>query len=533
VSPKDDSSVIEGGGLAETATEAVAAEPAPPKDHMGAKGPALVLKDALVYLMGQAARNVISFVMLPVYMHLIRSSEYGAYELMNRAGTFAGIFISLAIPRAMMRIYALRDEREWKNTVVSTALIFSACWGLLLAGACIAASGPLSQAVSKKAGYNTLFALIMLSAWFDAGIQTPMSHMRAKGQSVWFAATSISRLIVGVSLNIYLVVVLRLGIAGIVYTTSVVAAAFWLLLAIKTFRETGLKVSREALVPMLRFGIPLAMSGIPLFVLHFGDRFILGRYASVAAVGTYAVGYRFGMLVGVLVNDPFGLAYEPYSYAIEKRPDAKRIYSRVMTYYALAGLLVFVALSVFGRDIIRLGRAPDYYAAQWVIPWVALGYVFYGVSNTARLGLMLSGRTGLTVPLNAAAAVANVALNFVLVPRFGIIGAAMSTTFSFALLAIINYVVSYRVYPIPCEPVRLAQAAGVAVAVVAVAVLFPPKLLAVRLLSAAAASAAFPGLLVLTGFFHKDEMDTLNRFFSRPLSILKSKQVRSPARDGL
>jgi O-antigen/teichoic acid export membrane protein len=523
VSPKDDSSVIEGGGLAETATEAVAAEPAPPKDHMRARGPAVVLKDALVYLMGQAARNVISFVMLPVYMHLIRSSDYGAYELMNRGGSFLGIFIFLAIPRAMMRIYALRDEREYKNTVVSTALIFSASWGLLLAGACMVAADPLSQALTKKAGYGNLFALIVLAAWLDAGVQTPLSHMRAKGQSLWFAAISVARLAAGLSLNIYFVVVLRLGIAGIVYTTAIVASTSWILLVTKTFRETGIKVSREALALMLRFGVPLAVSGLPLFVLHFGDRFILERYASVAAVGTYAVGYRLGMLVGVLVNDPFGLAYEPYSYAIEKRPDAKRIYSRIMTYYALAGLLVFVALSVFSRDIIRLGRAPDYYAAQWVVPWVALGYVFYGVSNTARLGLMLSGRTGLTLPLNAAAAVANVVLNFILIPRFGIIGAAMATTFSFALLAIINYLVSYRVYPIPCEPVRLAQAVGIAVAVVALAVLFPPKLLAVRLLCAVAASAAFPGLLVLIGFFHKDEMHTLNRVFSRPLSILKSK----------
>jgi len=523
MSLEDNSSVIGEGDLAQAPTEAVAAEPAPPKDYMRAKGPAIVLKDALVYLIGQATRNIISFVMLPVYMHLIRSSEYGAYELMNRGGTFVSIFIALAIPRAMMRIYALRDEREYKNAVVSTALIFSGFWGLLLAGVCMIASGPLSQALTKKAGYDTLFALIMLSAWLDAGIQTPLSHMRAKGQSAWFAATSIARLIVGVSLNIYLVVVLRLGVAGIVYTTSIVAGAFWLLLVIKTFRETGLKVSREALVLMLRFGIPLAMGGIPMFVLHFGDRFFLARYCSMAAVGTYAVGYRLGMLVGVLVNDPFGLAYEPYSYAIEKRPDAKRIYSRVMTYYALAGLLVFVALSVFSRDIIRLGRAPDYYEAQWVVPWVALGYVFYGVSNTARLGLMLSGRTGLTLPLNAAAAAANVGLNFALVPRFGIIGAAMATTFSFALLAIISYVVSYRVYPIPCEPMRLAKAVGIAVAVAALAVLFPPKLLALRLFTAAAATGAFPALLLLVGFFHKDEMATLRGVLSRRLGIWKSK----------
>lgn len=522
MSLQDDSTVIEEDGAAEAATEA-AAEPTPPTDYMRSKGPALVLKDSLVYLIGQATRNIISFVMLPVYMHLIRSSEYGAYELMNRGGTFVSIFITLAIPRAMMRIYALRDEREYKNAVVSTALLFSGFWGLLLAGVCIIASGPLSQALTKKTGYDMLFSLIMLAAWLDAAVQTPLSHMRAKGQSFWFAAINVSRLIVGVSLNIYLVVVLRLGIAGIVYTTAAVAAAFWLLLVIKTFRETGLKVSREALVHMLRFGIPLAVGGVPMFVLHFGDRFVLGRYCSMAAVGTYAVGYRLGMLVGVLVNDPFGLAYEPYSYAIEKRPDAIRIYSRIMTYYALAGLLVFVGLSVFSGDIIRLGRAPDYYAAQYVVPWVALGYVFFGLSNIARLGLMLRRRTAVILPLNLAAAAVNVGLNFALVPRYGIVGAAMATTFAFALLAVINYVVSYRVYPIPCEPIRLAKALGIAVAVTAFAVLFPPRHVVLRLLSATAASGAFPALLLLVGFFHKDEMETLNGVISRLRNFRRSK----------
>jgi len=508
------------GQESQPAEAVIAAQPAP---GLHSKGPASVLKHAIVYGLGIAARPMVSFLMLPLYTHFIRSGDYGVYELMNRGGEFLGIFIFLAIPRAMMRIYALRDDRAYKHQVVTSALLFSGCWGLLLTGAFVAASGPLSQLLTKQPGYGHLFAIIMLSAWLDAGIQTPLSHMRAKEQSGWYTAINIARLAAAVSLNVYFVAVLHLGVAGIIYSSAIVTGGTWLLLVTKTLRETGLSVSRQAIVLMLRFGLPLSIGGLPVFVLHFADRFILAHYYSAADVGTYAVGYRLGMLVGMLVNDPFGLAYEPYSYAIERRPDAKQIYSRILTYHAVAGLLVFVGLSAFSRDIVRLMTAPDYFGAQWVVPWVALGYVFYGMSNTARLGLMLSQRTELTLPLNAAAAGCNIALNFALLPRFGIIGAAMATTFSFLALAIINYAVTYRVYPIPCEPVRLAKAVGAAIAIAAVIMLFPPRVLALRLIAATACAAAYPALLLVLGFFHKDETRAISRILARGLSALRSK----------
>ena len=496
---------------------------AAPAAAPAASGPGKLLSHSLVYGFGIVMRPMVAFLMLPVYTHFIRSAQYGVLELLHRGGDFVAIALALGLAPGMMRQYALRQTVADKRELVSTALIFSGLWGLLLSGGLMASAGSLSRLATKAAGNERLLIVVLLTVWLETGIRVPLSYMRAKEQSKRYTAINVARLIAGVGLNLYFVVVLRLGIAGIIYAAALVSTGSWLTLSALTLRETGFRFSRGDLLQILGFGLPLAIGGLPTFGLHFADRFVLARYATSADIGVYAVGYRLGMLVGVLVNDPFGLAYEPYSYAIESRPESKQIYSRTLTYHALAGLLVFVLLSCLGGAAVRVMTAPDYFGAERVIPWVALGYVFYGVSNTARLGLLLRRRTELTLPLNAAAAAFNVGANFLLIPRYGIQGAAIATTGAFLFLAVINYAVAYRVYAIPCEAGRLAKAVGSAVVVAFAAVHFAPEALFLRLLVGAAAAAAFPTLLLALGFLHDDEAAVVSRIVARLLSALRAK----------
>src|SRR5207247_9791412 len=129
---------------------------------------------------------------------------------------------------------------------------------------------------------------------------------------------------------------------------------------------------------------------------------------------------------------------------------------------------------------------------------VALAYAFHGAFLLGSIGIGIEKRARYYPMITAAAAATNIGLNFLLIPRHGIAGAAWATVFSYALMAALGIVLSHGLYPVPFETRRLAGLVAAAGLLYALSLLAPADRLpglAVKL----ALVAAFAGLAVATG----------------------------------
>jgi O-antigen/teichoic acid export membrane protein len=211
-----------------------------------------------------------------------------------------------------------------------------------------------------------------------------------------------------------------------------------------------------------------------------------------------------------------------------KEPDAKRIYGRVSTYVLCVLVLLVAGLCAVAPDLIRLATTARFHAAAPVTPWIALGVLFQGVYLVGSIGLVITKRTSRYPLATGIAAVTSVAANALLIPAYGVIGAAVANTISYATLAGVTVGLSYRLYPIPYEWDRLLRiviaASG---AYVAARMVLPLR------------SAALPGLLVrgttavltyavllwISGFFLAGELDAIRDIQRRAMRV---KTVRAP-----
>ena len=184
-----------------------------------------------------------------------------------------------------------------------------------------------------------------------------------------------------------------------------------------------------------------------------------------------------------------------------------------MVTYAFSGFLALgLAVAILGRELLMAltPRNHDFWAAAPVIPVVVFAYVLHGVFLLTSVGIGIEKKARYYPVVTAAAAATNVGANLLLIPRFGMMGAAWATVFSYAVMAGLGFTFSRRLYPIPYEWSRIIRVVAAAAGCYLLALLAPEPWLpavAVKLL----ALAAFPALAVALGALHPAELEWLKR----------------------
>jgi O-antigen/teichoic acid export membrane protein len=174
-------------------------------------------------------------------------------------------------------------------------------------------------------------------------------------------------------------------------------------------------------------------------------------------IGLYALGYKMGIILVFLVSVPFNLIWRAQVFEIEKRPDAKSVYSRVTTYYLLALVFFGLLIAALAREMIVILAHPSYLRAHTVVPLIVLSMGFMCSGNVLQIGVLLRRKTAYLPFITGVAAVTNIALNFLLIPRYEMMGAAAATAISFFVYVSGTLLMAQRFYPIRFERRRIAK----------------------------------------------------------------------------
>lgn len=195
-------------------------------------------------------------------------------------------------------------------------------------------------------------------------------------------------------------------------------------------------LSGDGLETWLRYGLPAAASGFATWGLAFIDRYLLAAYRSTGAVGVYSLGNLIGDKPVAIPTMAFMTAAGPLLItAFERRGRGEverlmRAYTRILV---LVGLPAIAFLAAAAVPIVHVVAGDEYRNAHKVVAIIACGSFLYGLSLVGYTGLILAKRT---MPMVYAAFLGlgvNVASNIVLIPRFGIVGAAIATPIGMAV----------------------------------------------------------------------------------------------------
>ena len=482
------------------------------------RGPAKHLtRGVAIYGAGDAIASVANFLLLGVYVRydILTTVDYGALALILSVETFAKVVARWGLDGAFMRFYLDRDDGRPRRLMTSTLVWFMVVTnGVLLAAALLASRGLVAR-LSLDSRYLPAMRLMFINIALVSFTFVPLHSMRMRKEAATYSAFTFGRSAGQVILRIGLVIGLRLGITGM-YLTDIILTVTLLLLMMPWFRPlVGWMFSMGELRQSLRFALPRLPAGLASQALDSAPKIILGKHFSASDVGIYQNGTTLGTAVAFF-KSAFETAWAPFYYETARTPEAKGVFSKMATYGVAVIVLLVAGTIAVARDVILVVLKPEYLAALHVVPLIAVAIGLQGIYQLTSIGLNLSKRTEFYSASTLTAAAVGVGSGLWLIPRFGVVGAAVAVVLAYATQAVIAFTLAQRLYPVNYEKARLARivAAG---GLSAVAGLMLPALPPVAGLLARGTMTviSYVALLWASGFFRPTERAFVREMIAR------------------
>ncbi len=464
-----------------------------------------LLRSSLLYSLSDLSLRMIGFFLVPIYTRVLTPDDYGIISYSTALGQIVSPIVGLGLVGTLPVLYhgyAGEERKRLTSTIVNLTLVYALAATVLLS--------VLGYLLGDWLGGVPFLPYILLTLWalfFTSLYYVPLGIYNMEERSISYALYSIGLGTVNVMLNMLLVVGLRGGAVGALWGSFITGVVGLVVVVI---------VTRGDYLPVLdwdkaRLALGMALPALPhLFsgnVWRFADRFFLTGYVALSVTGVYSLAVTLSSIVlNVLGGATTALNPLFYRRAYAGDPLLPQTWARLTSLFTFGAAMVGLGLAVMGPELVQLLAPPTYHGATQYLPVLVVGQLLVGLYWLVAPAVGFTRKTWIYPVASIPAAVANVVLNVLLVPRLGADGAAWAMTGSaFLQLAVFGLLAQHH-YPVPYEYRQLAKVVVLGLAVFLVSRIQVSDSLMVVLLLKCLLLALLPTGLFLWGFFSRGEV---------------------------
>jgi O-antigen/teichoic acid export membrane protein len=491
--------------------------------HHGREAHRQLWRDIIKYFPSVIIPRLTGIITVPIVTRLFPPAVFGNYALVMANVTILNSAILTGIGSCLLRFLPERTsdprrEGELLSTIFTLAIALSVIVsavgliGLHLLGPRIGMdSGNLMAVGFVLFATNGIFALVSLV-------------LRSAGKAGLYSTIQLVSGYGGLAFGLLLVLVFHFGIRGLLIG-NVLAGLLGISLAwpvaMRGKRVRPWALSKPVLREILGFAFFVSMGNAAYWLLSSSDRWLLRIFRGANDVGLYSASYDITGKTTQMGIIAFGLALQPLSISTWEgrgREATEHLLTDSTRTYVVVMLPAAIGLSLLARPLISLIATASYVGGARIIPFVALSMFLFGLLDIAGRGLTLSKRPDIEARNLLLAGVTNVSLNLLLIPRFGIMAAALSALCGYVVLLALH-VASVRRYVTWRFPwasfARVSLACGVmALVVFALGWVLAPMRNLPRLLLLSAAGALTYALAIVG--LREVSLSGVRELFSRP-----------------
>lgn len=415
-----------------------------------------LVKHIGIYALGNIALRSASFFLIPIYTHYLSIKNYGVLEICLITIQICMLFMGLGMRQSLVRFYKEHELKNKIGSLYSTSVTINILGIFLLLLLILPFKHHVSQLIFNKDQAYILILICLVSS-VQSLTHTSLSFYRARNQAFIYSISGF--LIMGglIGLNIYLVIILKKGVIGILYGYLIIYSAAAILINVSIFLKYKLLISWKISKKIISFGLPLILSMAGWFIIHMSSRYFLSYFKGLQEVGIYGLGYRIVNILQIVIVMPFQLAYGPYIFTQEKNPELKKNISIIFTYLLFILLLSVWGIALASRSIIKIIAPHEYNQAYIVVLLLLPSIIALGIYYWAASLLHLVKKTKLIALFIGGAALINIILNLYFIPKYGWYGAAISTNLSIFLAMVLTLYFGLKFYKIQIEKERLKR----------------------------------------------------------------------------
>jgi O-antigen/teichoic acid export membrane protein len=401
---------------------------------------------AATYAIGNIARRLVGFLMLPIYTRYLTPADYGVIALLTFALSLCEPIFGARLARAIPKFYLEVTGARSKRAVIWGALGLTAAVSAVTVVALVLTRDTSAALLFGNRKYAFVLGLFAINLLTQPVEETGMTYIRMQGRSRMFLGFSMLKLVLQVSLNLLLVVHWRGGVFGVVMggvissTITGIVLTIYVALHERPAFEWGL--TRR----MLQFCWPLWLSGIAALYIGSSGAMYLRVFGSLADVGLLELALKFATVVDMLIWNPFWQHWEPMSFRYYLEEHGRR---KFQVAFIVVSALMFaggLGVSIFAEPVIRVMASKSFHAAASIVPILTLGFILNSLNAFSSFSFLLTGHTKVHTVCQYTTAVVITIAYLALVPSLGLVGAACAQCLAFGASFALVRVVAARYY---------------------------------------------------------------------------------------
>jgi len=420
-----------------------------------------LLKNLSLYTVGQLMTQLLSIILLPLYISKLTVEDYGVVASLMTVATFFNALMQYGMGPTIMRYYYQFEENPdgFKGFFTSVLLFNLLANSVLLIIVFFSYSAVFSVVLPDIEISNFIVYVILYSFCFSIPVLN-LSLFRVESKPVKFLLFSLTQFLLSLSIIYYLVAILGKGAMG------KIEGEFWarvplFFIGFYLFRKYVdlSRIRLQYVVEALKYGLPLMLQAMLWWGLYRMDYFLINKYLGNEGVGLYNVGFQASFLL-ITLGISISLAWTPHFFSIAKHKETPEFYGDLIGNFLMILVLGGAFILIFVKDLLGLLDASKYFEITEFLPFLIIGAIFqagyyivqqllFYAKKTKFIPMVLGGGGGLIF-----------LLEYNILPKSGLVGLSIVKMGGFILIFALTFYVGNLYYKVVLN-IRKLQVASI------------------------------------------------------------------------
>lgn len=401
-----------------------------------------------IYVIGTIFIKGLNFFTLPFFIKRLTTDEYGLTMIYLTWVSILTVFVGLSSQGTISSAKANLEENEF-DKYLSSVLTLGTMSFIVISIICILFKSQVSKILQLE---ESIVYILLIQSFSNFVISFASAKYTINSQPMKYLKVNAGVAVLNVGLSISITLLLKSKkYLGMIYGNAIASVLIAAFLYITIIRQGKKTVDKKYWKFCLPIAIPLIFHSLSALILNQSDRIMLQKLMDNSVTGIYGFAYTIAVMINIL-NMAINNAWVAWYFESMKKKEHSKIRSKAKIYIIL--FTIITGLFILGSpEVVKILGNKNYWEGIALMPIIVAGYFFVFLYTFNVNYEFYKKKTKYIAAGTIIAGISNIVMNFILIPKMGMQGAAIATLISYIILfsiheIIVRYIFKYAIFPI-------------------------------------------------------------------------------------
>ncbi|PZX92486.1 hypothetical protein DOS84_15315 [Flavobacterium aquariorum] len=396
-----------------------------------------LIKNTTIYALGDIVPRLLGFISFPILTRYLSPADYGIVNYVNTLTTFLLSLGFLCINTYYLVFYYRCENSIEQKKLLGNLSSFVILFNLLLVFLFLLFGDTFFGFLGSKISFYPYIVIGILTNFFNIFSILPSALYRLLENPLVLTLINISRGIITLILTLVLVIYFDYSALGVLFSALLVNFIYAFVFLYISREHIIWNLCFRQLKEVLLFSLPLVPGTLAYYVTTISDRILIDKYLNLNDLGIYSTAATLALILNIFSYGAYK-AFEPYIFKKWGTDGFLNAFEKIRNGFVYVLQIGVLFLCVFSKEFFQIMSNAKFHSAYWYVPMIIIGVYSSSLSMLYGTIITAKAKTKINSLINITGASISISLNIFLLPRFGLIVAALVSSFSMSIMLLIS-----------------------------------------------------------------------------------------------